>query len=274
LTQLNNRYIPYGKLKNILKGLLAGIRFLTKNSNNNKTTGTSANNYSISYSLVYGRLSVRNRHLRLFIAWLLCAAFVYTPILQAAQLSLPSGDLIAPEVSHEVIPGTLEAGSSLQIKATVTDNVGVKSVTLFYRTKGTQEYKRIAMNRLDNADEYAVTLGKSELVEPGIEYYIQAMDLAGNSLLHGYSFSPLTVSVVPPAAPKAEAPAAVAKEAQPAGETIREEPQVEKKKSKTWLWIALGALAVGAIAAAAGGGGGGDDGGGGTGTVVINSPTP
>ncbi|MGD8941433.1 MAG: hypothetical protein PVJ72_18795 [Gammaproteobacteria bacterium] len=218
---------------------------------------------------------MRNHYVRLFIALLLSAGFIYTPILKAAQLSLPSGDLIAPEVSHEVIPGTLEAGSSVQIKATVTDNVGVKSVTLFYRTKGEEEYKRISMNRIGDTNEYAVTLGKKDLVEPGIEYYIQAMDLAGNSLLHGYSFSPLAVNVIAPAAPTAKAPEAVAEEA--VGETIREEPPAEKKKTKTWVWIALGALAVGVIAAAAGGGGGDSGGGGGggdTGTVVITAPTP
>jgi len=209
----------------------------------------------------------------LFIALLISAGFIYTPILQAAQLSLPSGDLIAPEVSHEVIPGSLEAGSTVQIKATVTDNVGVKSVTLFYRTKGTEEYKRAAMNRIGETDEYAVTLGKDELSAPGIEYYIQAMDLAGNSLLHGYSFSPLSVSVVPPSAPPAKETESVAEKAQPSGETIQEEPKGEKKKSKTWLWIALGALAVGVVAAAAGGSGGGD-GGSNTGTVVISGPNP
>jgi hypothetical protein len=216
---------------------------------------------------------VRNHYLRSFIALLLCVGFIYTPILQAAQLSLPSGDLVAPEVSHEVIPDSLEAGSSVQIKATVTDNVGVKSVTLFYRTKGEEEYKRITMNRIGESNEYAVTLGKQDLVEPGIEYYIQAMDLAGNSLLHGYSFSPLAVNVIAPVAPKAKASEAVAEEA--TGETIREEPQAEKKKSKTWLWIVLGAVAVGVIAAAASGGGGGDepppDT---TGTVVITAPAP
>jgi hypothetical protein len=216
---------------------------------------------------------VRNHYLRLFIALLISAGFIYTPILQAAQLSLPSGDLIAPEVSHEVIPGSLEAGSSVQIKATVTDNVGVKSVTLFYRTKGTNEYKRAAMNRIDDTDEYATTLGKDDLVSPGIEYYIQAMDLAGNSVLQGYSFSPLSVSVVPPAAPKAKEAESVAEKAPPSGETIREEPVTEKKKSKTWLWIALGVLAVGVIAAAAGGGGS-SDGGDTTGTVVISGPNP
>ncbi|WP_455212859.1 hypothetical protein, partial [Kaarinaea lacus] len=190
---------------------------------------------------------MRDRYLRLFIAFLISAGFIYTPILKAAQLSLPTGDLVAPEVSHEVITDTLEAGSSVQIKATVTDNVGVKSVTLFYRIKGEEEYERANMIRLGDTDEYSVTLGKKDLVEPGIEYYIQAVDLAGNSLLHGYSFSPLAVNVAAPVSPEAVAE----------GETIREEPAAEEKKTKTWVWIALGALAVGVIAAAAGGGGGG-----------------
>jgi hypothetical protein len=206
----------------------------------------------------------------LFIALLLSVGIIYTPILKAAQLSLPAGDLVAPEVSHQVIPDSLEAGSSVQIKATVTDNVGVKSVTLFYRTVGEEEYKRTNMNRIGETDEYAVTLGKEALVEPGVEYYIQAMDLAGNSLLHGYSFSPLVVNVI---APTGEAEKAVAE----TGETIREESTAEpKKKTNKWIWIGLGALALGVVAAAAGGGGGG--GGtstdGGTGTIVISAPPP
>jgi hypothetical protein len=210
---------------------------------------------------------VRNRFLRSYITLLLCVGFIYTPVLHAAQLSLPTGDLVAPEVSHEVIPESLEAGSSVQIKATVTDNVGVRSVTLFYRTVGEEEYKRTSMNKIGETDVYAVTLGKDELVAPGIEYYIQAMDLAGNSLLHGYSFSPLVVNVIAPGETVA-------------GETIREEPKAEpKKKTNTWLWIGLGALALGAVAAAAGGGGGdsgtaANNGGGDTGTIVISAPPP
>lgn len=224
---------------------------------------------------------MRCHRFRQFIAYLICVGLIYTPFLQAAQLSLPTGDLIAPEVSHEVIEETLEAGSSVQIKAKVTDNVGVKSVTLFYRTKGVEEYERVILMRIANTDEYTVTLGKEVLVEPGIEYYIQAVDLAGNTLLHGYSFSPLSVAVAKPRAPMKPESAVTTKEAMPEAidETAGVEPDSAKeKKSKTWLWIALGALAVGAIAAAASGGSsdGGDNGGGGgdTGTVVITMPTP
>lgn len=213
---------------------------------------------------------MRNRWFRLFVTLIFCDALIYIPIVQAAQLSLPSGDLVAPEVSHQVISDNLEAGSSVQLKARVTDNVGVKSVTLFYRTKGTEEYNRTIMNRVGESDDYAVTLGKDALVEPGIEYYIQAMDLAGNTLLHGYSFSPLSVNVIPGALPPPTESVAATEPTEPVAPAKEEE---KKSSKKTWLWIALGVLAVGAIAALASGGsddGGGDE----TGTVVVTAPNP
>ncbi len=210
---------------------------------------------------------MRNHALRLFITLLLSTGLIYTPILRSAQLALPAGDLVAPEVSHPVMPNPLEAGASVQIKAAVTDNVGVKSVSLFFRTKGSEQYKRVAMHRAGESDEYAVTLGSDDLAIPGLEYYIQAMDLAGNSLLHGYSFSPLSVSVIAPLTSKATESNAANE--RPATEKTREEPVAEKKSSKTWLWITLGVVAVGAIAASSGSGG--DTG---TGTVVVTSPTP
>ena len=209
---------------------------------------------------------MRSHCLRLITTLVLCVALIHTPFLKAAQLSLPAGDLVAPEVSHEIIPDALEAGSSVQIKATVTDNVGVESVTLFYRIKGGEDYKRTIMNRIGDTDDYAVTLGKEDLAAPGVEYYIQAMDFAGNSLLHGYSFFPLLVSVVAPTGTNDQAEEKV-------DNTIHEKPPIEKKKTNAWIWIGLGALAVGAIAAIAGSGG--DDGDGNTsGTVVVSAPVP
>jgi hypothetical protein len=183
---------------------------------------------------------------------------IYTPILRAAQLSLPSDKPTAPEISHGIIPGSLEAGSSVQIKVTVNHNAKIKSVTLFYRTKGTQEYKSAAMYRIGDSNEYAVTLGKDDVVAPGVEYYIQALDVTGNSLLHGYSHSPLTLSVVPAATPKAQNNEVVTQKA--AAGNLLEDSTSGKKKHKTWLWITLGALAVGVIAAATSGGGGGGGG--------------
>jgi hypothetical protein len=130
---------------------------------------------------------------------------------------------------------------------------------LFYRTQGAEDYKRIKMNRSGETDEYTVTLGGRQIKAPGLEYYIEANDAAGNSLLHGYSFSPLSVSVVDPGS----------------GQSIVSQDSKSQvktgNKSKKWLWIALGALAVGAIAAAAGGG---EDNPPEDGAVVVSGPTP
>ncbi|MDH5326140.1 MAG: porin family protein [Gammaproteobacteria bacterium] len=119
----------------------------------------------------------------------------------ADQLSLPAADLEAPSVTHETSSKAHEAGTDLTIEATVVDNMGVKSVTLYYRAKGTEKYKTMVMQRRAKSDIYSATL-THDVSEPGFEYYIQATDNSGNSLLHGYSFSPLLVDVVPAPARK------------------------------------------------------------------------
>ena len=182
------------------------------------------------------------RFLRLFFIYVLTLSFIYTPLLRAAQLSLPSADLIAPQVVHENISEPASPGANHKFNATVTDNVGVQSVTLFYRTVGSKDYKRKPMSN-QGSSTYSAVVDASEIWEPGIEYYIQATDTAGNNLLHGYSFSPLMVSV------SAAAPAAVAQK------EVSIAPKEEKSSNK-WLWIGLGVLAV----AVAAGGGGGDSG--------------
>jgi len=197
-----------------------------------------------------------NRNLRLFISLLVSLSLIYGPILRADQLALPSADLVAPQVKHKPISNTPTAGLSQKFSAIVTDNVGVKSVTLFYRTIGSKQYQQKAMKKVGDTDEYLAILDADEMKAPGIEYYIQASDLAGNNLLHGYSFSPLIVNVSPAAAKPAE--------------EVSFAPEENKETSK-WVWIGLGVLAV---AAAAGGGGGGGGGGTNTATLTVNATEP
>jgi predicted phage tail protein len=49
--------------------------------------------------------------------------------------------------------------------------------------------------------------------------------------------------------------------------------EVVTGKKNRWLWVVLGAVAVGSLLAVAGGGGGGEDGDN-TGTIVITGPGP
>ena len=201
---------------------------------------------------------------------LVCQSFIFSNILWAGeQLSLPSPDITAPEVSHNPITDPIVSESDVTIQANVTDNVQVKSVTLFYRIIGEKNYQQLNMKQIGWTDTYSVLI--QSVPTPGIEYFIQAEDSAGNTLLHGYSFSPLVVTAQPVVEPTVGQELAVT---EPLPESAA--PVEPKKKSgMKWVWIGLGALAVGVIAAAAGGGGG-DDGGTSTdqGTVVVSTPTP
>jgi len=214
-----------------------------------------------------------------FSATLLFSPLLYAgqPTSQVQQLALPSGDLIAPTITFVPPSELVSVGSSQKISAKVTDNVGVQSVTLFYRTVGTESYQRALMSRGGDADHYSTMI--FDVQAPGIEYYIQAVDLAGNTLLKGYSFSPLVINVRRSEMPKSERvltePEKVA--ATPTNQEIRDTLEKSSKSDGTnWLWIGLGALAVGGLVAS-----GSDSGGGGggtsttaTGSIVISAPSP
>ncbi|MDC4206294.1 MAG: hypothetical protein MPW13_18295 [Candidatus Manganitrophus sp.] len=105
-------------------------------------------------------------------------------------------DLTAPVIQHDPPTHEFRSGESANIQATITDNTELKEVTLFYRTMGKEEYSSINMERLQPGT-YAVSIPKDDIAEPGVEYYIQAADQAGNISLRGFSFSPLTLVVAP-----------------------------------------------------------------------------
>lgn len=177
---------------------------------------------------------------------------IFSPALGAGQLALPSGDLIAPVVTHESISESLAAGSSYEFKVRVTDNVGVKSVVLFYRTSGSENYKRVAMHRSAQMENlYTYLLSADAITAPGLEYYIQAEDLAGNTLLQGQSFSPMTAKVMPGTG---LVPSTVASGTDTTTEMTDMpapvlEPDLARKSSllkNKWLWIGAGVVVGGA----------------------------
>ena len=210
------------------------------------------------------------RILHVFLVFILSNSLIFLPIINAYAaegLAFPTGDLIAPEIKSPPITEKIPPGERATINAVVTDNVGVKNVTIFYRDMGETTFQRKEMAREAGTDNYSATL--PEIVVPGLEYYIQATDEAGNTLLHGHTFAPLTLNVPPEA---------IAQQEQGAGAAAKQEvaaakPEEEKGVSK-WVWIGLGVLAVGALAGGGGGGGGGGGTTSGPGTVVITGPNP
>jgi hypothetical protein len=204
------------------------------------------------------------RHL--LITSLMTTTLFIGTVAQADQLALPAADVTAPVITPNQPVNTIVAGQDHAITVKVTDNIAVKSVTLYYRDKGASDYQALTMRNLSDSDNYSVTLSASQLHVDGIEYYIQATDYAGNTLLHGYAFSPIVVSIQPPSS-------ATDMAASEGDETPR--PEIKTETSYKWWWIALGVVAVGALAGGGGGGGGdttstGSD----EPTVVITAPVP
>ncbi|RDH82447.1 MAG: hypothetical protein DIZ80_09145 [endosymbiont of Galathealinum brachiosum] len=200
--------------------------------------------------------------LRQCFVFFVCYSLVFAPILRAGQLSLPSSDLVAPEITQKKYVDTVEKNKDHNITVTVKDNVGVKQVVLYYRVIGTEAYKTQAMHNIKGSDDYRAKIKSSSIQSPGIEYYVQAMDHAGNTLLHGYSFSPLSVKTV-------GAGAAIASSGE-IKKNAEEDDDEGGLFSNKWFWIGLGVIVVGAAAGGGGGGGGGEP----TATLSLTTAEP
>ena len=101
-------------------------------------------------------------------------------------------DTTPPVVTHTPV-GKQDATSDLVVKATVTDNVGVKEANLYYmagtpNTKPTAKWQKVAMAKKDS-DNYEGVISKTAFVKQReiISYYLEAIDAAGNRAV-----SPLT----------------------------------------------------------------------------------
>jgi hypothetical protein len=204
-----------------------------------------------------------------------------TAPLWAQSLKLPTkADLTAPVIRHDPPARSFRSGESLTIRATITDNAEIKEATLYYRTMGKDDYSSLSMERQAEGS-YTAAIPTEEIAEPGVEYYIQAADQAGNIALRGFSFSPLTVTVTP-AAPGKKGDDAFTESLFPSEERaagIKSEPGITNPwYKKWWVWTIVGAVAIAGAAAA---GGGGSSGGGAppeppptTGSATVTGPTP
>lgn len=86
-----------------------------------------------------------------------------------------------PIISH-VPPLDWWLGEAQAIVANITDDVGVKDVTLFYRVRGTANYSMVSMERGDG-DAYAGLIPRTSITTVGLEYYIAATDSAGHDAI-------------------------------------------------------------------------------------------
>ena len=113
----------------------------------------------------------------------------FTVVLTDMSESKPSGktvvttyDSMAPNVYHTPI-SVAYLGFNLMVSATVTDNVGAQSVTLYYRVKGADTFQEALMQASNS--KYTAMIPAASITSEGLEYYIDAFD----GINHTYSGS-------------------------------------------------------------------------------------
>jgi hypothetical protein len=100
-------------------------------------------------------------------------------------------DTLAPNMYHTPVnQGYMN--NNLVISCTASDNVGIQSVVLYYRTVGATEWKTLTMGK--QSDKYSAKIYGNELTLDGLEYYIVAYD-ENNSIAKGSAETPYTVVI-------------------------------------------------------------------------------
>ena len=124
--------------------------------------------------------------------------YTYTVVLTDFTESAPAGkvqatamDTMAPLLYHTPVNQGYK-DNNLVISCTASDNVAIASVTLYYRTIGSDIWKALAMSKVN--DKYNATIFGSELTLDGIEYYIEASD-GVNTVYKGSADVPYTVVI-------------------------------------------------------------------------------
>ena len=135
-------------------------------------------------------------------------------------------------------------GDTQVFSASVGDDSAIESVTLRYRLEADDPYVSIPMEPLGDTDIHTASLGGADTDVESIQYYIEAIDAAGNRSIEGFAFDPLERVLREPGVPLSGS--APASEGLASGLTT----------GQKILYGVLGVVVVGAIAAAAGGGGG------------------
>jgi len=164
-----------------------------------------------------------------------------------SQSTSSTADANPPSIELERIPSGV-AGQEQVFTSLVSDDGDIKDVKLFYRYKGQAPFISLPMEQLGNSAYYVASVKPPETETRAIEYYVQAIDTAGNRQIEGFAFEPITRELTRPEVP-----------ATTTTQTSTVETTTASKSGGLKIWhIVLGVLAVGAIAGAAGGGGGND----------------
>lgn len=156
-----------------------------------------------------------------------------------AQVIASEIDIDPPVIDHESLV-TGVAGEVQIFSALVVDDRGIEYVDFYHRSMSGADYAKVAMEMVAGTANFAVTL-ETDPGQSKIEYYIEAADSGGNRVLKGFPFFPLVRNLTLPATPVSTA---VESNSSASG----------GNSDNRWIFIALGAVALGVLASAVAGG--------------------
>lgn len=92
----------------------------------------------------------------------------------------PAPDTTAPTITLTPVPNGQAAGTAVTVSATITDDSGIASATLFHRVQGAGAYTSVAMTT-SGGGNYAATIPGVAVGTPAVEYYVRAVDGSASS---------------------------------------------------------------------------------------------
>lgn len=109
----------------------------------------------------------------------------------SGKITIYSKDTMAPDVHHSPV-GNAFTGANLVVTAVVSDNLNISYARLYYRITGTEQWKIVQMNKLN--DKYSAIIPAADITIDGLEYYIEASD-GISSTFNGSAEEPYSVIV-------------------------------------------------------------------------------
>jgi MYXO-CTERM domain-containing protein len=87
----------------------------------------------------------------------------------------PAPDLTAPTINLTAVPNGQAAGTAVTVTASITDDSGIASATLYHRLQGSSTFTTVPMTAAAGSTFTAVIPGIA-VSAPAVEYYVRAVD--------------------------------------------------------------------------------------------------
>jgi hypothetical protein len=95
--------------------------------------------------------------------------FIRIAAVSDSEQSTP--DIVAPEISTIKVLDMVYPGSELKMEINASDDVGIKSVVVYFRQKGERQYSKLQTTHVPGTNKYYLKI--NNVPGAGIEYYVE-----------------------------------------------------------------------------------------------------